>query len=381
MGSPQSGIISYYDTATGTLTLSGAASVGSYQTELDSIAYSSSANNPTSGGTDDSRTIDWIVNDGTTTGSATSSVSVSGTISSGTTTDILLRNNSTGDAGYDAVPSSGSPGTWIDFGDASTAYSIVGVGNFTGGGTAEVLFRDGATGDTGVYTPPASPGGTGTWVDIGDPSTAYTVAGDGDFTGNGQDNILFRNPSTGDMGYFSLSSSGPNTWQDLGSPSLLYSVVGIGDFNGDGTSDILMQNTSTGQMGYIAMPSGGGGQGTWVGVGSPSTAYSVVGIGKFTGGSVSDILLRDNATGDTGYYAPGTGGGQGTWTDLGLSSTAYSVVGVADFTGNGISDILYRDSATGDMGYSVPSGSGQGTWHDLGSPPTTYAVISSPTYG
>jgi hypothetical protein len=49
----------------GTLTLSGGASVSTYQTALDSIAYSfASGGDPTGGGSHTSRTIDWTVNDG-----------------------------------------------------------------------------------------------------------------------------------------------------------------------------------------------------------------------------------------------------------------------------------------------------------------------------
>ena len=51
VGSPQTGIASQYNAATGVLTLSGAASLAAYQTELDSIAYAS-ANATTSSSND-----------------------------------------------------------------------------------------------------------------------------------------------------------------------------------------------------------------------------------------------------------------------------------------------------------------------------------------
>jgi ELWxxDGT repeat protein len=72
VGSPQTGIASQYNAATGVLTLSGAASLAAYQAELDSITYAS-ANATTS-----SRTITWSVNDGVNPSNpATSSVSIS----------------------------------------------------------------------------------------------------------------------------------------------------------------------------------------------------------------------------------------------------------------------------------------------------------------
>jgi hypothetical protein len=71
----QNGITGSFNTATGTLLLSGSASVADYQTALDQVTYSFAPGDgdPTGGGGDTSRTIDWTVNDGT----AASTVSTS----------------------------------------------------------------------------------------------------------------------------------------------------------------------------------------------------------------------------------------------------------------------------------------------------------------
>jgi len=62
----QNGIVGSYDAASGVLTLSGTASVASYQAALDSVTYSFSPGNgdPTGGGSHTSRTISWVANDG-----------------------------------------------------------------------------------------------------------------------------------------------------------------------------------------------------------------------------------------------------------------------------------------------------------------------------
>ena len=73
----QNNISGSYNAATGTLVLSGVDSVGHYQTALESISYSVSPNNsdPTGGGGDTSRTIDWSVTDGVlNSGTVTSTV-------------------------------------------------------------------------------------------------------------------------------------------------------------------------------------------------------------------------------------------------------------------------------------------------------------------
>jgi hypothetical protein len=51
----------------------------------------------------------------------------------------------------------------------------------------------------------------------------------------------------------------------------------------------------------------------------------VVEVGDFMGNGTSDILFRNNATGDTGFYAISNGVDTG-WHDVEASSTAYKVV-------------------------------------------------------
>src|SRR6202008_3341109 len=62
----QNGITGSYNATTGVLTLTGSATLANYQTALDSITYSFSPSNgdPTGGGSDTTRTISWVANDG-----------------------------------------------------------------------------------------------------------------------------------------------------------------------------------------------------------------------------------------------------------------------------------------------------------------------------
>jgi hypothetical protein len=105
----------------------------------------------------------------------------------------------------------------------------------------------------------------------------------------------------------------------------------------------------------------------------------VVGVGDFNGDDLSDILYRNNTTGDTGFYAIVNGVNTG-WHDVGASSTAYSVVGVGDFLNDNHSDILYRNNSTGDIGfYAIVNGSNTG-WHDIGASSTAYVVVGIGDY-
>ncbi|MFN9435559.1 MAG: beta strand repeat-containing protein, partial [Planctomycetota bacterium] len=61
----QNGITGSYDSNTGVLTLTGASSAANYQAALRSVQFSSTSEDPTAGGTANTRSIAFLVNDGT----------------------------------------------------------------------------------------------------------------------------------------------------------------------------------------------------------------------------------------------------------------------------------------------------------------------------
>jgi len=247
--------------------------------------------------------------------------------------------------------------------------------NFNGNDTSDVLYRNNTTGDTGFYH--ISGGTNAGWVDIGASSTAYSVVGSGDFVGNGTADVLYRSNSTGDTGFYEIMNGALTGWHDVGASSTAYGVVGVGDFTGSGTDDILYRDNTTGDTGFYKIVNGV--NTGWHDVGASSTAYSVVGVGDFTGSGTDDILYRNNSTGDTGFYEIVNGVNSG-WHDVGVSNTAYSVVGVGDFMASGTDDILYRNNSTGDTGfYDIVNGVNTG-WHDIGVSSTAYSVIGTGDY-
>ena len=70
-------ITASYNAATGVLTLTGNDTLAHYQQVLDSVTYASTSDNPTNFGTETSRTISWVVNDGTLNSSTTQTTTLS----------------------------------------------------------------------------------------------------------------------------------------------------------------------------------------------------------------------------------------------------------------------------------------------------------------
>jgi hypothetical protein len=85
-------ITASYNASTGVLSLSGSDTLAHYQQVLDSVSYSSTNQNPTNSGADPSRTVSWVVTDGTLI-STTQITTVN--LSGGPTTDTLFSPSAT----------------------------------------------------------------------------------------------------------------------------------------------------------------------------------------------------------------------------------------------------------------------------------------------
>ena len=99
------------------------------------------------------------------------------------------------------------------------------------------------------------------------------MVGVGDFFGNGTDDILFRNSSSGDTWIEAISNGAPAGWQPVGGSDTHYAVVGVGDYFGNGTDDILFRNNSTGDTWFEAISNGG--SASWNHIGGSSTSFTV----------------------------------------------------------------------------------------------------------
>jgi hypothetical protein len=65
-----------YDGVNEVLTLTGSDTLANYQAVLDTVTFTTPSENPTDYGSDPTRTVTWTVNDGTSTGTATSTLSI-----------------------------------------------------------------------------------------------------------------------------------------------------------------------------------------------------------------------------------------------------------------------------------------------------------------
>lgn len=167
-----------------------------------------------------------------------------------------------------------------------------------------------------------------------------------DFGGDGQHDLLWRNPVTGDTVLWTMSSTILGSWSRwtalvVGRPE--WSVALVGDFEGDTVSDLLWRNATTGETAIWLMADGAMRQSAVV-VADP--AWTATHVGDFDGDGTSDIVWSNATTGETSLWLMNglvfrSGGTL-------LFHPDWRVQRVADLDGDGKSDLVWRNALTGE---------------------------------
>ena len=209
--------------------------------------------------------------------------------------DVLWRNSTSGEVGIWFMK-----GTEIESQESvasvSSDWAIAGVGDFDGDGDADILWRNSTTGE--VYLWLMNWSTTVGQGSVGIVSPDWVIRGVGDFNGDGKADILWQNSTTGEV-YIWLMNGRTIIGQggvEVISPSSGWSVAGVGDFDGNGTSDILWRNSATGDV-YIWLMSGTTitGQGD---LGDITSDWVIQGAGDYNGDGKADVLWRNSTSGD-----------------------------------------------------------------------------------
>jgi hypothetical protein len=174
-------------------------------------------------------------------------------------------------------------------------------------------------------------------------STDWKLVGAGAFDPNGYgDDFVFRNRRDGSnmIGFYDWD--GRRFVPIARVADLAWSIAGIGDFDGDGISDLLWRHATTGRNAI------------WKSAQSASPLaiarvanldWKIATVGDFNGDGRSDILWRNARTGANVIWKSGSSLTPQAVT--GVTNLAWKVAATGDFNGDGMWDVVWRNSSTG----------------------------------
>jgi hypothetical protein len=189
-----------------------------------------------------------------------------------------------------------------------SGWSIVGTGDFNQDGKTDVLWQNSISairawlmdGTTVLQQVDCSTIGY-------HPFEGWKIVGTGDFNSDGKSDILWHNTVTGNivvwfMNGMSVTATGGLSWQVAESSG--WKIVGTGDFNRDGQTDVLWHNPTTGQVGpWYLDGTNVTGTGLLSWAVAESSGWKIVGTGDFDNDGQTDVLWHNPTTGQVGYWS------------------------------------------------------------------------------
>jgi hypothetical protein len=187
------------------------------------------------------------------------------------------------------------------------------------------------------------------------PRNVVTIPNFPDFDGDGKQDLLWRNTSTGQVGIWLMNGSGAKAAAVLSAPPFAWVIINTGDFNGDGKSDILWQLAGTSQYGVWFM------NGTQVAgiqnftlptsAGNPSNAGQICCVADFDGDGLADLVTFDRPGGMI-YFWKNTGSMQFVLqTSYRVApGTGWVPLGAVPLNGPSASPaVIWRNTSTGEV--------------------------------
>jgi hypothetical protein len=223
----------------------------------------------------------------------------------GTGADLVWRNRDTGASyGWTMNGARLAPGGDRFFGTVPPNWDLAASGDFDGDGDPDLIWRNRDTGATYFWLM----NGWTTRPDgvrlLGNVPPFWALACAGDFDGDGRTDLVWRNRDTGATYFWLMDGLNLVAGGDrlLTTTPANWEIGGCGDFDGDGHVDLVWRNQDTGAVyiwlmdGTAMLPDGD------VFLGVVPTNWFISGAGDFNGDGNADLVWRNRDTGATYFW-------------------------------------------------------------------------------
>jgi hypothetical protein len=231
-------------------------------------------------------------------------VAAVGAFNDGTQPDLVYRNPTTGLTEIQFLNgTSAAGGGALSSNPFGADWRIVGAGDFNGAGTDDLVFQRASDGLTEImFLHGTTETGGGVIPNAAFNSSVWQIAGVGDFNGDGKPDLVYHNVSTGltEIQFLNgINGAGGGAIAN-GAFGPEWNIVGLGDFTGNGNLDLVYQRPSDGLV-EIQLLDGTTSVGGGPIAGSPfnSPDWRVVGVGDFNHDGKADLIYRNSVSGVT----------------------------------------------------------------------------------
>ena len=217
--------------------------------------------------------------------------------------------------------------------------------DFDGDGRSDVLWRNIDNGYTSNWLGTESGAFFVNDANALDPWAIGNLAAVGDFNGDGRADTLWRYDQTELFLSFTAPGGSFQFFWSLGfappEVPISWTVAGAGDFDGDGLDDILWTSNDGRMSNWLS-------DGDYTFVINDAIAMTTLGsstvqaIGNFDGTGGDDVLIRHADGGIDVLFSNEDGGFETDYSDPIVVSSDWHIVGTGDFDGDGDDDILWR---------------------------------------
>jgi hypothetical protein len=266
--------------------------------------------------------------------------------------DMLFQNNSTGGVAIWEMDGNGgniAAKSGVGSVGPNSGWQVAGVGDFNGDYMNDLLWLNSGNGAVALWEMNGSQVILSAAVSNVGPNSGWQVAGLADFYGDGNEDILWINPSNGAVALWELngaqvtssaavSNVGPNSgWQ----------VVGIGDFYGDHHEDLLWFNSTNGAIALWELNGSQVISSTTVGTLGPNSGWQVAGVGDFYGDHHEDVLWFNSNTGNLSLWEMNGAQVVSNANVVGMGA-GWHIASVGNYAlGGSGTDILWQNNSTG----------------------------------